>query len=91
MSNSLTQRRDIPGRIPTVERIRFIRLPEVRRIAGLSRSSIYAQAQEGRFPRPVSLGGRAVGWIEHELLQWAIDRVTVARPIPNQPPLSRVA
>jgi prophage regulatory protein len=71
--------------------IRFVRLPEVKRISGLSRSSLYVRIKEGRFPRPVSLGGRAVGWIESELRRWAEDRITEARPMSSQPPLARAA
>lgn len=71
--------------------IRFVRLPEVKRITGLSRSSLYARVKEERFPPPVRLGGRAVGWLESEITQWANDRVTEARPMPNKRPLALVA
>ncbi len=43
----------------TRRRARFLRLPEV--LARLSRSTIYVRLDQGRFPRPVSLGTRAVG------------------------------
>ena len=46
----------------TREPVRFLRLPEVLARTGLSRSTIYVRLDQGRFPRPVSLGGRAVGW-----------------------------
>ena len=46
---------------------RFVRLPEVVFRTGLSRSTIKVRLAEGRFPRPVLLGGRAVGWIEAEV------------------------
>ncbi len=38
------------------------RLPTVTQRIGLSRSTIYVRVKEGTFPRPVSLGARAVGW-----------------------------
>ena len=59
--------------------VRFLRLPEVRIITGLSKSSIYARIAEGAFPAPVPLGGRAVGWVEVEVIQWAYDRIAQAR------------
>ena len=59
--------------------VRFLRLPEVRDITGLKKSSIYARIAEGSFPAPVPLGGRAVGWIEEEVIQWAYDRIAQAR------------
>ena len=37
---------------------------------GLSRSTIYVRLEQGRFPRPVSLGARAIGWIESEVDEW---------------------
>lgn len=31
--------------------------------------------REGRFPRPVPLGGRAVAWVEKEISEWTDARV----------------
>lgn len=45
----------------------ILRLPAVKMITGLSRSSIYQRVAEGVFPRPVNLGGRAVGWPANEV------------------------
>ena len=59
----------------------ILRLPEVRRSTGLSRSTIYARIAEGRFPKPVSLGGRAVGWIEAEIEEWLEQRIEASRKI----------
>jgi prophage regulatory protein len=36
-------------------------------ITGLSRSTIYQRVAGGIFPRPVNLGGRAVGWPASEV------------------------
>jgi prophage regulatory protein len=49
---------------------RLIRLNEVIRITGLSRSRIYQYIAEGRFPDNVSIGGRSVAWVESEVNQW---------------------
>ena len=59
--------------------VRFLRLPEVLARTGLSRSTIYVRLEQGRFPRPVSLGGRAVGWIESEVDEWMRARVAASR------------
>ncbi|MBI1327856.1 MAG: AlpA family phage regulatory protein [Alphaproteobacteria bacterium] len=48
----------------------ILRLPEVTKMTGLSRSSIYLMANNGSFPKQVSLGERAVGWVEKEILTW---------------------
>ena len=41
---------------------RLIRLPAVLALDGLSRSTKYEQISKGLWPRPVSLGARAVGF-----------------------------
>ncbi len=46
---------------------------------GLSRSTIYAAVSDGKFPPPISLGARAVGWIESEVEQWLVQRVASSR------------
>ena len=37
---------------------------------GLARSTIYLRIAQGSFPKPISLGPRAVGWIEAEVDVW---------------------
>ncbi len=59
--------------------VRFLRLPEVLARTGLSRSTIYVRLEQGRFPRPVSLGARAVGWIESEVEEWMRQRIEKSR------------
>lgn len=57
----------------------FLRLPEVKKLTGLSRSSIYLRIKAGNFPVPVRLGGRAVGWVAEEIENWSRDRVLESR------------
>lgn len=52
----------------------IIRLPDVKRRTGLSRSSIYSFIQSDKFPKPISLGERAVGWLESEISSWIAER-----------------
>jgi len=64
---------------------RLIRLPEVLRLTGYGRTSIYRKMEEGSFPRSVKLGGpledpnafdsRAIAWIEEEIEKWVEDRI----------------
>ena len=58
---------------------RFLRLPEVMARTGLSRSTIYVRLEQGCFPRPVSLGSRAVGWVEAEVDEWMRERIVESR------------
>lgn len=57
----------------------FLRLPQVRQITGLPRSSLYAKIATGAFPAPVSLGARSVAWIESEVTDWIAARIAAAR------------
>lgn len=50
--------------------MRFIRLKEVIYMTGLSRSTIYRRMDEGTFPQKRSLGGRAVAWLESDVIGW---------------------
>ncbi len=63
---------------------KILRLPNVLDRTGLSRSTVYLRVTEGRFPRPVSLGARAVGWIETEVEEWIARRIEVSRTIRSQ-------
>jgi prophage regulatory protein len=57
-----------------------LRIPQVRElVGGLSKSWIYQEIAEGRFPTPIKLGGRAVGWLRSELDAWLSDRVERTR------------
>ncbi len=57
----------------------ILRLPLVKARTGLSRSTIYLRIAEDSFPKPVSLGDRAVGWLESEIEQWLASRVEASR------------
>ena len=52
-----------------------LRLPALKTRTGLSRSSIYKFVAEGRFPQPVRLGVRSVGWLEAEIDEWLRNRM----------------
>ncbi|MGY8873101.1 MAG: helix-turn-helix transcriptional regulator [Pseudomonadales bacterium] len=49
---------------------RILRRTEVEKLTGLSRSTIYKRMSDGVLPRPIKLGGRAVGWYEKSILNW---------------------
>jgi prophage regulatory protein len=53
----------------------ILRLPSVKARTGLSRSSIYAFVSQGSFPRPISLGARAVGWNSESVDAWIAGRI----------------
>ena len=58
---------------------RLIRLPNVLNRTGLARSTIYLRISEGEFPRPISIGKRAVAWLESEIDDWLDQHVNLSR------------
>ena len=53
----------------------ILRLPTVKAITGLSRSTIYLRMFKGSFPRQVNLGSRAVGWLASEIDHWIEEKL----------------
>lgn len=62
-----------------MEQNKIIRLPDCKRITGISRSSIYDRIKKGEFPRSISLGPRAVGWVESEVYEWIQSKILESR------------
>jgi len=57
----------------------IIRLPQVKQRTGLSRSTIYSLIKDGRFKAPISLGARAVGWLESDVSEFIEERIKASR------------
>jgi prophage regulatory protein len=57
----------------------ILRLPNVKASTGLSRSTIYLRISQGTFPKPVKLGGRAVGWVQTEVQEWLQRQIEASR------------
>lgn len=60
----------------------ILRLPAVKQRTGLSRSTIYLRIAQGTFPAPVSLGARAVGWVESDVDDWISRQIADSRRLP---------
>ncbi|EFH1581195.1 AlpA family transcriptional regulator [Escherichia coli] len=61
--------------LPDITQERFLRLPEVMHLCGLSRSTIYELIRKGEFPPQVSLGGKNVAWLHSEVTAWMAGRI----------------
>lgn len=57
----------------------ILRLSAVKVRTGLSRSCIYQRVAEGSFPKQVSLGPRAIGWVEAEIEAWVDSCIKQSR------------
>jgi|APCry1669188910_1035180.scaffolds.fasta_scaffold926555_1 prophage regulatory protein len=55
----------------------MLKLKEVQKITGLSRSSIYSYIDKGLFPTQVKLGERSVAWVDQEITDWVESRISV--------------
>jgi prophage regulatory protein len=60
----------------------FLRLPKVKAVTGLSKSSLYELIRANSFPAPVHLGARTVAWVASEVKQWAAERILSSRTPP---------
>jgi prophage regulatory protein len=49
---------------------RILRRPEVVSVVGLGTTKLYELISEGKFPKPVKLSARSVGWLESEVQEW---------------------
>ena len=61
------------------DEVSFLRLPELKSVTGLSKSSLYALIRAKTFPSPVQLGPRTVAWVRSEVRQWAAERISNSR------------
>ena len=52
----------------------FIRKPEVRRITGLSDSTLWRLEKQRKFPQRRRLSSSACGWLRSEVLAWMQTR-----------------
>ena len=52
----------------------ILRVSEVARRVGLSRTTIWRRERSGDFPLRIRLGGRSVGWLDSEVEEWLESR-----------------
>ncbi len=56
----------------------LLRLPEVTQLARRSKSQVYRDVNNGRFPAPVKIGLRASAWRATEIQAW-LDNLNPAQ------------
>ena len=71
----MDKRRPILRTMMTQPEMRYLRLPEVMRMTGLSKASIYRGMESGDFPRNKKLGPRCVGWLSTDVYDWMMRRL----------------
>lgn len=61
---------------PTADR--FISLPELERIVGFKRSTIYRRAGND-FPAPIHIGPNRVAWLASDVDRWMAETIAASR------------
>ena len=56
--------------------IQILRLPQVVKATGLARSTIYLRIDQGLLTKPISLGGKSVGWPVDEITKINAARIS---------------
>ena len=53
----------------------LLKINAVRSRTKLSVPSVYRLIKEGKFPKPINMGERAVAWIEDEIEEWLLAKL----------------
>jgi prophage regulatory protein len=64
-------------RLP-VQRDRFLRMPELTKVTGLQRSTLYRLMRDGQFVQAVKITPRCTAWPESLVLAWVQDRIAAS-------------
>ena len=59
----------------------ILRRTQVQARTGISRSGIYQKMADGEFPPSISLGPRAVGWLESSIDDWIQSRIELSEKV----------
>jgi prophage regulatory protein len=64
---------------------RLYRLKDLPQFVGLRRTQIAELIKDGKFPKaiPLSDGGRAVAWLEGDLVAWQSSRIAARNKAPE--------
>lgn len=56
-----------------------MRMTEIVKVTGLSKSAIYAMIAEGKFPAGFQLGSNSKAWLASDVQAWINERVSASR------------
>lgn len=88
-SKSATLPSSAHEKVASPSNLRIIRLPEVMKKTSLGRTTLYRMSKFGDFPESVSLGGKAMGWVEAEIDNWIASRMAARQRTPAASTASR--
>lgn len=55
--------------------LQIIRLPQLKALTGLSKTTLYDLIKKGEIPKPIKLGARAVGWLQSDIEAFIASRI----------------
>ena len=58
-----------------MQSIKILRLKDVTAKTGLSRSTIYELLSVGKFPKPIKLSQRCIGFLESDIDNWLSEKI----------------
>ena len=58
-----------------MQSIKILRLKDVTAKTGLSRSTIYDLLSAGKFPKPIKLSQRCIGFLESDIDNWLSEKI----------------
>lgn len=53
---------------------KILRMNELKKIIGVSSCTIWRWRKQNKFPRPIKLGERLIGWRESEINEWLANK-----------------
>ncbi len=59
----------------------ILRRDEVLQLIGIARPTLYEWLRDGRFPQPIRLGARSIGWRRSDIRAWLHDKEREYRPL----------
>lgn len=57
----------------------LLRMSEIMRRTGYGKAWIYRLISQGKFPRPIKIGTRAIAFVESEVDDWINQRIEESR------------
>ena len=58
--------------------MKILSRPEIMKLLGVSDVTLWRMTREGRFPKPIRIGTRRIGWPEEIVQAWIEERVEEA-------------
>ena len=55
--------------------MRFLRVRDVCRMVGFSKTTLYTRLKNGTFPTPITLGPQTVVFVESDIIDWMKNQV----------------